>query len=119
MGHKAAKKARKLLNTLQAQTGDKDSWTEHVYVENENRRKKQLVELKTGEEKEITVSLGQLTLKPGSGRAVYKVIKRAMQGKASGVNSKPLTNFPVATAGLPVQQKLLPVAEPTFIETEE
>ena len=126
MGHKAAKRVRQLLKaTLPEQA--LPAWQAREYTENENRRKKQLVELKTGEQKEIEVSLGQLTLKPGSGRAVYKVIKKAMAGQAKGENAKPRTNYPVAMTK-PVkghqtrvnpEPELLPAPAPTFIETEE
>lgn len=81
MSHKAAKKVRRLLKvTGQAKTPDVHAWQEREYMEDTAKRKKQLVELKSGEEKEIEVSMGTVTLKQGSGRAVYKLVKKAMAG---------------------------------------
>jgi hypothetical protein len=82
MSHKSAKKVRRLLKaTGQASTPTANAWQEREYMEDTAKRKKQLVELKTGEEKEIEVSMGQVTLKQGSGRAIYKLVKKVMSGQ--------------------------------------
>lgn len=80
MSHKSAKKVRRLLKTT-GQASTTNAWQEREYMENTANRKKQLVELKTGEEKEIEVSSGTITLKQGSGRAIYKLVKKVMGGQ--------------------------------------
>lgn len=90
MSHKSAKKVRKLLKRLSVpQTEQPDSprthnWQERQYVEDQSKRKRQRVELKSGEEKVIDVSQGQITLRRDSGRGFYKMVKAAIEGKVQG-----------------------------------
>ena len=91
MSHKSAKKVRRLLKaTGQATAPGANAWQEREYTEDTSKRKKQLVELKAGGEKEIEVSMGQVTLKQGSGRAVYKLVKRVMAGQKTLPKRRPI-----------------------------
>jgi len=82
MSHKAAKKIRKLLNaTMQAKDPNVRPCTEREYTENTKNRKKQLVELKTGETKEIEVSYGTMRVNSDTGRGIYKIVKKTMTGR--------------------------------------
>lgn len=80
MSHKTAKKIRRLLKaTSQSKEPNGSVWSEREYTEDTKKRKKQMLNTRIGGlEQEVTVSMGQVTLKPGSGRAVYKLVKRVM-----------------------------------------
>lgn len=80
MSHKSAKKIRKLLQrTATPKTEGADVWNEREYTEDTSKRKKQKLQLELGgEEKVFDVSMGQVRLKPGSGRAMYKLVKKVM-----------------------------------------
>lgn len=90
MSHKAAKKIRKLLNAsiTKQENSTVDPVREREYTENVRNRKKQLVELKSGEIKEIEVALGTLRVNSDTGRGIYKMVKRAMSGKHQGLPRK-------------------------------
>lgn len=95
MSHKSAKKVRRLLKqTGQAKTPESNAWQEREYMEDTAKRKKQLVELRTGEEKEIEVSMGTITLKQGTGRAVYKLVKKALAGQTTLPRRRPAPKVP-------------------------
>ena len=109
MSHKTAKKVRRLLKAIgHAGEPNTSAWQEREYTEDSSKRKKQLVELKAGGEQEIEVSMGQITLKKDSGRAVYKLVKRVMTGQGTlptrsvllpppGIREVELWNTAVAT----------------------
>lgn len=80
MSHKSAKKIRKLLQkTASPKTEGSQVWDEREYTEDVSKRKKQKLQLKLGaEEKIVDISMGQVRLKPGSGRAIYKLVKKVM-----------------------------------------
>lgn len=65
-----------------------NSYSEREYTENTKNRKKQLVELKSGETKEIEVAYGTMRVTSDSGRGIYKMVKRAMTGKQVPTKSK-------------------------------
>lgn len=91
MSHKAAKKIRKLLNaTMQAKDPNVHPCTEREYTENTKNRKRQLVELQSGETKEIDVSYGTMRVNSDTGRGIYKIVKKAIAGKHAK-RSKPAT----------------------------
>lgn len=88
MSHKSAKKVRRLLKAT-GQATTPNAWQEREYMEDTAKRKKQMVELKSGEEKEIEVSMGTVTLKQGSGRAIYKMVKKVMAGQKALPRRRP------------------------------
>ena len=84
MSHKSAKKVRRLLRetVMKSEQGQAFDLRQREYIEDGAKRKRQLVELKNGTEEMIDVSYGQITNKAGSGRAVYRLVKKAMGAKA-------------------------------------
>lgn len=91
MSHKTAKKIRKLLNKAinKPEGSTANPVTQREYTENTKNRKKQLVELKTGEKQEIEVSYGTMRVNSDSGRGIYKMVKRAMTGKSAPAKRAP------------------------------
>lgn len=84
MSHKSAKKVRRLLKetVMKSETGQNFDPKQREYLEDSSKRKRQRVELKDGKEEVIDVSYGTITNKAGTGRAVYRLVKKAMVGKA-------------------------------------
>lgn len=112
MSHKSAKKVRRLLKTLsvpqteQPESQRANSWQERQYTEDQSKRKRQRVELKSGEEKVVEVSMGQLTLRRDSGRGFYKMVKAALDGKTQ----RPL---PSAPKGIDIREVEVDSESPT------